>query len=99
MSNIKGCVNPKCIAYQKKKVYKKEDQYCLKCGEKLQFVCKKCRMQITEADKNYCVRCKAAMKDKKEERVQKAKERAAVVAPVVIAAIGKGKTVIQNIKR
>ena len=68
MGAIKGCINKKCLANKKKIVYKKSDEFCSKCGEKLQYVCKnkKCRKQLPNSSEKYCPICLAERKDKKD---------------------------------
>ena len=39
MKRVKGCLNNKCVEY-KKTYYKESDEYCVKCGTKLSYVCK-----------------------------------------------------------
>ena len=49
MKRVKGCLNSKCVEY-KKTYYKESDEYCVKCGTKLSYVCKhpKCFKQIPD---------------------------------------------------
>lgn len=65
MRRVKGCLNKKCVCY-KKKYYKASDEYCVKCGMKLNYVCKhhKCFKQIPDdVEKKYCPIHEAEKKD------------------------------------
>lgn len=63
MSIIKGCINPDCEAYIRKRNYKEKDTYCSECGKELAFVCKKCHTRLTEP-KKYCVLHESKKRDK-----------------------------------
>ena len=67
MSAIKGCINKNCISFKKKIQYKKTEDFCSKCGDKLQYVCKnkKCHKQLPDNSEKYCPICLAEKKDKK----------------------------------
>ena len=39
MKRVKGCLNSSCGEY-KKTYYKEADEFCVKCGTKLSYVCK-----------------------------------------------------------
>ena len=70
MKRVKGCLNSNCDEY-KKTYYKVSDEYCVKCGTKLSYVCKhhKCFKQIPDDIKEiYCPVHIAERKDKKEKR-------------------------------
>ena len=69
MKAFKGCVNPEWSCY-KKKHYKKSDQYCLKCGEPLHFVCAECWKVLEDDQSRYCSYCEAARKDRREDKKQ-----------------------------
>ena len=76
MKRAKCCLNSKCIEY-KKTHYKESDEYCVKCGTKLSFVCKhpKCFKQIPDNVKEeYCPIHLAERQDKKEKRVDTVKK-------------------------
>ena len=76
MKRVKGCLNSNCKEY-KKTYYKESDEYCVKCGTKLSYVCKhpKCFKQIPDDVKeNYCPVHIAERKDKKEKRVKPLKK-------------------------
>lgn len=73
MKRVKGCLNSKCSEY-KKKYYKESDEFCVKCGTKLNFVCKhpKCFKQIPDDIKeNLCPVHLAEKQDKKEKKNDK----------------------------
>lgn len=67
MPKIKGCVNKQCEAYKKKVTYKKNEEYCSKCGHRLVYVCKKCYKPISEKNK-YCIIHQAEQDDEKAKR-------------------------------
>lgn len=73
MKAFKGCVNENCAAY-KKKHYRNEDNFCLICGQKLYFVCGDCWKQLSDNKAKYCITCKAARDDKKDQRIEVAKK-------------------------
>lgn len=65
MAKVKGCLTKSCIAYEKKIHYKKEDEFCSKCGKELRYVCKKCHVMIDKDSKgSLCIRCAAVKKDR-----------------------------------
>lgn len=94
MRSVKGCINKKCVANQKKIVYKTTDDYCSKCGNKLYVVCRKCYMQLPNSSEKYCVRCLAKKQDHKDQNLKKAGGAAALG---VAAAVGVGKKVAGSI--
>lgn len=63
MKAFKGCINTDCKAY-KKIHYKKDDEFCLKCGNQLSFVCAECWKPMENGKKKYCISC-AALKEQK----------------------------------
>lgn len=68
MKRVKGCLNRNCTEY-KKTYYKECDEYCVKCGSKLSYVCKhpKCFKQIPDNEKETCCPVHIAeRKDRKE---------------------------------
>ena len=56
----KGCTNELCSANQTKLKYKKDEEYCNVCGEKLKHVCafKSC-YKFIEGEEKYCLCCEA----------------------------------------
>lgn len=52
MRAFKGCVNLDCDAY-KKIHYKKNDQFCVKCGSPLSFVCAGCWKPMESDEERY----------------------------------------------
>lgn len=90
MRSVKGCINKKCVANQKKIIYKAADDYCSKCGNKLYDVCRKCYTQLPDNSEKYCVRCLAEKQDRKDRNLKKAGGAAALG----IAAVGAGKKVV-----
>lgn len=76
MKRVKGCLNSNCKEY-KKTYYKESDEYCVKCGTKLSYVCKhlNCFKQIPDDVKEkYCPIHIAERQDKKEKRGETAKK-------------------------
>ena len=65
MKAFKGCTNSDCKAY-KKIHYKKEDQFCVKCGQKLSFVCAECWKRMEKDKEKYCISCSAEKEQKYE---------------------------------
>ena len=51
MKRFKGCLNNDCCEYTKKRLYKESDNFCVKCGSKLNFVCKDCFKQLPDDGK------------------------------------------------
>lgn len=100
MGRVKGCMNESCLANQKSITYKEENDYCPKCGNKLYNVCKKCYTQLPDNAARYCVRCIAEKQDRKD----KAKDRALKIGVSMITAIGiaatdAGQKVIKHISK
>lgn len=84
MGKVKGCINKECIASQEKTIYKDEYDYCIKCGNKLYYVCKKCYTKLPDDWEKYCVRCIAEKKDKKERVLKTTFGVAGIVGSAVI---------------
>ena len=96
MPKIKACTNEACVANQKKKKYKKDDLFCLKCGEELSFICKKCRCILTEDQGALCDECEAKAREKAKKNVKilgKATMITASAAVVLVTAFPKLKKV------
>lgn len=104
MKAFRGCVNQNCVAYKKIR-FKDGDDYCTKCGEKLQYVCADCWKQLENNKERYCIVCKALRDDKSEQRIEKAKAAGkafVAVGPAMVAAAKNvkqiekaGKTIIE----
>lgn len=88
---IKGCISKGCIANNKKTKYKFDDNFCLKCGNPLVPVCKKCFVPLPEGHKKaLCDRCIAEKEDKKDKGAKAAGAASAGVAGVAgVAVVGK----------
>lgn len=82
MKAFKGCTNPNCKAY-KKIHYKKEDQFCVKCGQKLEFVCAECWKPMEEDKEKYCISCMAEKEQKRAQIADKAKKNGVKVLSFV----------------
>ena len=99
MKAFKGCVNENCLACNKKRHYKNEDNYCLACGEKLYFVCADCWKQLSDNKEKYCITCKAARDDKRDQRVDDAKKVVAGVGSALTFVAGTMTTIASNTKQ
>lgn len=66
MGMVKGCLSENCIARKKRIHYKKTDEFCSKCGNKLSYVCADCFKQLPDDSQKYCITCAANRKDKKD---------------------------------
>lgn len=64
---VKGCMNPECIANQEKANFDLSYDHCPKCGLKLSYVCKDCRMELDDDTKKCCLRCESRRKDDREQ--------------------------------
>ena len=101
MKRVKGCLNSKCVEY-KKTYYKESDEYCVKCGTKLSYVCKqpKCFKQIPDNVKEkYCPVHLAERQDKKEKRGDTAKKVGGGVLAAFGVAVTVGKTVVDVVRK
>ena len=90
MVKIKLCINPNCVACEKKTVYKKEnDTFCVKCGGTLVTMCKGCKeVELTETDGDYCSQCQIEQDEKMDKLFANLKKAGAVVVaagPVIVA--------------
>ena len=93
MAKVKGCTKSGCVANSKKIHYKKDDEFCSKCGMELSFVCKKCHTPIAEDNKgSLCLRCVAEKEDKRDVAMKKAGKAGQKILVVggIVAGIGKG---------
>lgn len=88
MKKIKGCLQEDCVALKKKIVYRMDDNFCSKCGKSLYIVCKRCRQTVIEekATSVLCMRCQAAVDDKKQKRKDNAKKASETAMGVVVGA-------------
>ena len=101
MKRVKGCLNSKCVEY-KKTYYKESDEYCVKCGTKLSYVCKhpKCFKQIPDNVKEkYCPPHLAERQDKKEKPGDTAKKVGGGVLAAFGVAVTVGKTVVDVVRK
>jgi hypothetical protein len=88
MKRAKGCFNEKCTANKKKFKYDDAFDFCPKCGNELDYVCKdrKCYEPLSNVLKKYCDGCLAerkARKEKTQEQVLKIAEDGAKVIDVI----------------
>lgn len=101
MKRVKACLNSNCTEY-KRTYYKESDEYCVKCGAKLSYVCKhpKCFKQIPDDVKeNYCPVHIAARQDKKEKRREAVKKIGGGILAVGGLAVTVGKAAIDIVKK
>ena len=85
MKAFKGCTNPSCKAY-KKIQYKAADEYCKKCGSKLNYVCSECWMILQDNKSRLCEGCKTKKGQKKQGNFDKAKNVGEIAAGGLTAA-------------
>ncbi len=101
MKRVKACLNSQCVEYRKT-YYKETDVYCVKCGNKLNYVCKhyKCYKQIPDdVDEQYCPIHLAEREDKIEKRKETAKKVGVFFITAGSIALAAGKTVIDKIPK
>lgn len=93
MKAFKGCINPNCVGYKKIK-YKKDDEFCKKCGDKLSFVCADCWKPMDDDEHRLCINCKAKQDQAKADKKAAIKQGGAkVIAAVGVAAVAAPKVV------
>lgn len=94
MKAFKGCTNPSCKSY-KKIHYKKDDDFCTKCGSALSYVCAACWKPLEDESFKYCISCKAEKEQKQAKIVDTAKHfggglvAAAVAVPSLVKNVDK----------
>ena len=105
---IKGCNNPMCECKYNKTKYKFDDQFCVKCGSNLVYVCSNCLKPFdsNSPTETLCADCLAVIEKRRAERqevLRKARgtlNAAVMVVPVAIkkapAAIKVATNVIEN---
>lgn len=81
MKAIKGCTNFECKAY-KKIHFKKDDQFCTKCGKPLSFVCAECWKAMENDTEHYCMSCNALREQKRVQMIDSAKGAIAGIGTV-----------------
>jgi hypothetical protein len=101
MDRVKGCVNEKCIAHEKKVLYEENEEYCSKCGVKLDYVCKtkKCYTFLEKSDGKYCIKCQAKKEDRKDEAKKAVFKVGGVMLTFGTLAATKGKHIIKYIPK
>ena len=94
MKAFKGCTNVDCKAY-KKIHYKNEDQFCLKCGKPLSYVCAECWKIMEDSKDRLCISCQAEKEQKRAQTVDKVKngggKAVAVIGGVACAIVTIGR--------
>lgn len=88
MGKNKGCINENCVAYQKKTLFKDDDEFCPKCGQPLTYVCHKCHKYIPDDLSKLCPNCEAERKDKKDKMQNNGKKIVTLSVVVATTAIG-----------
>lgn len=86
MKAFKGCTNFECRAY-KKVHYKKDDVFCLKCGNQLSFVCAECWKPMEDGKEKYCISCAAEKEQHRAEKWDVVKKGGGKVIAVVGTAV------------
>lgn len=99
MSAKKGCVNKKCVACQKRILYKKSYEYCLKCGKKLQYVCKKCHKQLPDNSQKFCNYHLAQREDKRNHITSTGLKVGGLVLTGLAALAGSSKPALTKFKK
>ena len=99
MKRFKGCLNNDCSEYTKKRLYKESDNFCVKCGSKLNFVCKDCFKQLPDDGKEkYCL---LHLAERQGKEITPKKIAAGVVSTVTVVAgvTGSAVKLIKKIKK
>ncbi|MFI3169897.1 MAG: hypothetical protein R3Y06_08140 [Faecalibacterium sp.] len=99
MKISKGCLNETCEANRKKTKYKKDDNFCLKCGSPLSIICVDCFCELENDDTNRCVKCKAKRDDARDNRMKQVVAAGGIVAASVKVVPEIGKTVLGLVKK
>ena len=89
MRAFKGCVNKDCKAYKRIR-YRKEDKFCVECGQKLEYVCADCWTPLKNDKERYCKDCLAERNSTKEmagKAVKKAGKKAVGLGKKAVVAI------------
>lgn len=95
MKSVRGCTNQECDSYKENLKYKKDFDYCPKCGSKLMTVCNSrgCHTFLDNPDSIFCARCLAKRKD----RADHVKKNMSTIGGSVLVSGGflakKGKTI------
>lgn len=84
----KGCTNESCSANQTKLKYKKDEEYCNVCGEKLQHVCanKSC-YKFIEGEEKYCLCCNAQKNEFRDNIIENGKKIIGVATTATLLAV------------
>lgn len=98
MGTVKGCLNRNCSDFKSHRHYKKEDEYCTKCGERLYWVCKKCHCELPDSTQKLCIRCIEAKESKKEGTTEKIKNAGKKVGVAVLTVGSIGVAALKSFK-
>lgn len=81
----KGCPNEECARNQEKFRYKANEHFCVECGTRLVYVCRKCfgHLDSDSPSAVLCGHCQAEVEDRNDRVVKAAGAAAAGVAGLV----------------
>ncbi len=90
----KGCPNEACECNKKKRLYKADDRYCVKCGSELLWVCRRCfrRLHSDDPSQSLCRVCQAEHED----LIQKVKKGGGAIVGGVGTVVTGGAIVAQK---
>lgn len=93
---VKGCPNESCEMHKEEFKYANDDNYCVKCGTKLIYVCAKCFGEIEDNDekRKICYRCEAEAK----ERSNKVKDTVVEIVGGAVDLVPGGKNIDAGVK-
>lgn len=100
MKAFKGCTNPGCKAY-KKMHYKKDNSFCLSCGNPLSFVCAECWKPMESGKEKFCISCAAKRDQHRAEKwdmIKKHGSKAVAAVGTVAVAMPELTKMSKNIK-
>ena len=101
MKRAKGCLNSACTEY-KKTYYKKSDEYCDKCGTKLNYVCQhpNCFKLIPDdTNEKFCPVHIAERQDKKQQLKESLEKIGSRILAAGVLAISVSKAAIDIVRK
>ena len=98
---IKGCTNPTCECKFNKTKYNFDDEFCVKCGSSLVYVCSNCLkpFESNSPTEKLCPDCLAVIELRRVERqeaVRRARKIAGKAVMVVPVIVRKGPNALRN---